>query len=49
MVSTVNYKQKESQIDLKNQWRLLQTLESQGKKNMIVKQEDFQTEGHHWT
>ena len=43
MVSTVNYKQ-ESQIDLKKSMEVtLQTLESQGAKNMIVKQEDFQT------
>jgi hypothetical protein len=42
MISTVNYKQ-ESQIDLKSMEVTLQTLESQGAKNMIVKQEDFQT------
>jgi hypothetical protein len=43
MVSTINYKQ-ESQIDLKKSMEVtLQTLESQGAKNMIVKQEDYQT------
>jgi hypothetical protein len=41
MVSTVNYKAKK-QIDLKSMEVTLQTLESQGKKNMIVKQEDFE-------
>jgi hypothetical protein len=41
--STIKYKQ-ESEIDLKKSMEVtLQTLESQGA-NMIVKQEDFETE-----
>jgi hypothetical protein len=44
MVSTIKYKQ-ESEIDLKKSMEVtLQTLESQGAQNMIVKQEDFETE-----
>jgi hypothetical protein len=43
MVS-IKYKQ-ESEIDLKKSMEVtLQTLESQGAQNMIVKQEDFETE-----
>jgi hypothetical protein len=45
MVSTVNYKAKKRKLILKSMEVTLQTLESQGKKNMIVKQEDFQAEG----
>jgi hypothetical protein len=42
MVSTIKYKQ-ESEIDLKKSMEVtLQTLESQGAQNMIVKQEDFE-------
>jgi hypothetical protein len=43
MVSTIKYKQ-ESEIDLKKSMEVTQTLESQGAQNMIVKQEDFETE-----
>ncbi|WP_029596649.1 hypothetical protein [Flavobacterium sp. ACAM 123] len=44
MVSTIKYKQ-EAEIDLKKSMEVtLQTLESQGAQNMIVKQEDFETE-----
>jgi hypothetical protein len=43
MVSTIKYKQ-DAQIDLKKSMEVtLQTLESQGAQNMIVKQEDFDT------
>ena len=43
MVSTIKYKQ-EAEIDLKKSMEVtLQTLESQGAQNMIVKQEDFDT------
>jgi hypothetical protein len=43
MVSTIKYK-KEAEIDLKKSMEVtLQTLESQGAQNMIVKQEDFDT------
>ena len=43
MVSTLKYKQ-ETQIDLKKTMDVtLQTMESQGAQNMIVKQEDFET------
>ncbi|KDN55228.1 hypothetical protein [Flavobacterium seoulense] len=43
MVSTLKYKQ-ETQVDLKKSVEVyLQTLESQGAQNMIVKQEDFET------
>jgi len=43
MVSTIKYKQ-DSTIDLKKSMEVtIQTLESQGAKNMIVKQEDFET------
>jgi hypothetical protein len=42
MVSTIKW---ESEIDLKKSMEVtLQTLESQGAQNMIVKQEDFETE-----
>jgi uncharacterized cupredoxin-like copper-binding protein len=40
MVSTIKYKQAE--IDLKKSMEV--TFESQGAQNMIVKQEDFETE-----
>lgn len=44
MVSTIKYKQ-ETEIDLKKSMEVtLETLESQGAQNMIVKQEDFETE-----
>jgi hypothetical protein len=44
MVSTIKYKQ-EAEIDLKKSMEVtLQTLESQGAQNMVVKQEDFETE-----
>jgi hypothetical protein len=43
MVSTIKYKQ-EAEIDLKKSLEVtLQTLESQGAQNMIVKEEDFET------
>jgi flagellar basal body-associated protein FliL len=43
MVSTIKYKQ-EAEIDLKKSMEVtLQTLESQGAQNMIVKEEDFET------
>jgi len=43
MVSTIKYKQ-DAEIDLKKSMEVtLQTLESQGAQNMIVKQEDFDT------
>ncbi|AOZ98975.1 hypothetical protein [Flavobacterium commune] len=43
MVATFKYKQ-EGQVDLKKSMELyLQTLESQGAQNMIVKQEDYET------
>ncbi|MES2239859.1 MAG: hypothetical protein V4497_06310 [Bacteroidota bacterium] len=43
MVSTLKYKQ-ETQIDLKKSMEVsLQTMESQGAQNMIVKQEDYET------
>ncbi|MNG26308.1 hypothetical protein D3C84_1112770 [compost metagenome] len=43
MVSTFKYKQ-EAQIDLKKSMEVtLQTMESQGAQNMIVKQEDYET------
>jgi hypothetical protein len=43
MVSTIKYNKAE--IDLKKSMEVtLQTLESQGAQNMIVKQEDFETE-----
>ncbi|MGO4820147.1 MULTISPECIES: hypothetical protein [unclassified Flavobacterium] len=43
MVSTIKYKQ-DSTIDLKKSMEVtIQTLESQGAQNMIVKQEDFET------
>ncbi|RVT78221.1 hypothetical protein EOD40_02995 [Flavobacterium sufflavum] len=43
MVSTFKYKQ-ETQIDLKKSMEVsLQTMESQGAQNMIVKQEDYET------
>lgn len=44
MVSTYKYKQDTTTVDLKKSMEVsLQTLESQGAMNMIVKQEDFQT------
>ncbi|MDG1871272.1 MAG: hypothetical protein P8I78_04835 [Flavobacterium sp.] len=44
MVSTYKYKQDTTTVDLKKSMEVsLQTLESQGALNMIVKQEDFQT------
>ncbi|MEZ7515697.1 hypothetical protein [Flavobacterium frigidarium] len=44
MVSTYKYKQDSTTVDLKKSMEVsLQTLESQGALNMIVKQEDFQT------
>jgi hypothetical protein len=44
MVSTLKYKQDSTSVDLKKSLEVsLQTLESQGAKNMIVKQEDFET------
>ena len=45
MVSTLKYKQ-EAQVDLKKSMEAyLQYMETQGAQNMIVKQEDFQTQG----
>jgi hypothetical protein len=45
MVSTLKYKQDSTAVDLKKSLEVtLQTLESQGAQNMIVKQEDFETE-----
>lgn len=45
MVSTLKYTQDSTAVDLKKSLEVtLQTLESQGAQNMIVKQEDFQTE-----
>jgi hypothetical protein len=44
MVSTLKYKQDTTAVDLKKSLEVsLQTLESQGAQNMIVKQEDFET------
>jgi len=44
MVSTYKYKQDSTAVDLKKSLEVtLQTLESQGAQNMIVKQEDFET------
>ncbi len=44
MVSTLKYKQDSTAVDLKKSLEVsLQTLESQGAQNMIVKQEDFET------
>lgn len=44
MVSTYKYKQDSTAVDLKKSLEVtLQTLESQGAQNMIVKQEDFDT------
>jgi hypothetical protein len=44
MVSTLKYKQDTTSVDLKKSLEVsLQTLESQGAQNMIVKQEDFET------
>jgi hypothetical protein len=44
MVSTLKYKQDTTSVDLKKSLEVsLQALESQGAKNMIVKQEDFET------
>ncbi len=44
MVSTLKYKQDSTAVDLKKSLEVsLQTLESQGAQNMIVKQEDFGT------
>jgi flagellar basal body-associated protein FliL len=44
MVSTYNYKQDSTAVDLKKSLEVtLQTLESQGAQNMVVKQEDFET------
>jgi hypothetical protein len=44
MVSTLKYKQDSTSVDLKKSLEVsLETLESQGAQNMIVKQEDFET------
>jgi hypothetical protein len=44
MVSTLTYKQDSTSVDLKKSLEVtLETLESQGAQNMIVKQEDFET------
>lgn len=45
MVSTLKYKQDSTAVDLKKSLEVsLQTLETQGAQNMIVKQEDFETQ-----
>jgi flagellar basal body-associated protein FliL len=45
MVSTLKYKQDSTAVDLKKSLEVsLQTLESQGAQNMIIKQEDFETQ-----